>query len=115
MAGGESSEEAHTAIVEAIRKRALLQFNYKGHIRIVAPYCFGVSTRGEDVLRAVQVRGSSASNGMGFGKLWTVTDIAEPRVLDEGFTPDDPHYNPDDSAMTHIYCRVERSRRQASA
>lgn len=54
-------------ISEAIRRRALLQFRYNGHLRVVAPYCFGVSTRDVDSLRAVQVRGSSTSNAMGFG------------------------------------------------
>jgi hypothetical protein len=100
---------ANNIFCEAIRRRALLEFQYKGHLRIVQPYCYGVSARDTDVLRAVQVRGSSASHGFGFGKLWNVAEVREPRILDETFTPDDPHYNPDDSAMKHIYCRVPRT------
>ncbi|MDB6012149.1 MAG: hypothetical protein JWL65_4399, partial [Gammaproteobacteria bacterium] len=42
-------------ICEAIRKRALLEFLYHNRRRVVAPYCCGVSSRGADVLRAVQV------------------------------------------------------------
>ena len=91
---------------EAIRRRALLEFRYKGHRRIVQPYCYGVSNRDLTVLRAVQVRGSSASNQFGTGKLWSADEVIEPRILDETFTPDDPLYNPDDTAMKHIYCRV---------
>ena len=98
--------DAREAIVEALRKRALLQFRYKEHLRVVEPYCFGVSMSGHDVLRAVQVRGSSPSSGMGFGKLWLVSDMAEPHLLDETFEPDDPHYNPSDSAMKQIYARI---------
>jgi hypothetical protein len=93
---------------EAIRRRALLEFQYKGQLRIVQPYCYGVSARDSDVLRAVQVRGSSASNGLGFGKLWNVADVREPRILDETFTPSDPRYNPNDNAMKRIYCRIQR-------
>jgi hypothetical protein len=95
-------------ICEAIRRRVLLEFRYNDRLRVVAPYCHGVSTRGSDVLRAVQVRGesSSGSGGLGFGKLWTVADMVGLRVLDESFTPDDPRYNPNDSAMTRIHCRV---------
>ncbi len=93
-------------ICEAIRKRALLEFVYHGRRRVVAPYCCGVSRREADVLRAMQVRGESASGGLGFGKLWTVADIASLRMLDEVFTPDDPDYNPQDRAMTRIYCGV---------
>jgi hypothetical protein len=93
-------------ICEAIRKRALLAFVYHDRRRVVAPYCCGVSSRGADVLRAVQVRGESASGGLGFGKLWLVAEIEAPRMLDEVFAPDDPDYNPRDSAMTRVYCGI---------
>ena len=93
-------------ICEAIRDRKLLQFDYHGLQRVVAPYCHGISTRGAEVLRAVQVRGSSKSGGLGFGKLWTVADMKNATVLSESFVADDPNYNPDDSAMARIHCRV---------
>jgi hypothetical protein len=93
-------------ICAAIRKRALLEFTYHNLRRVVAPYCCGVSSRGADVLRAVQVRGESASGGMGFGKLWTVAEIDGLRMLDETFAPDDPNYNAQDSAMTKIHCAI---------
>jgi hypothetical protein len=95
-----------TAVCEAIRRRRLLQFDYHGLQRIVAPYCHGISTRGTDVLRAVQLRGESSSGGFGFGKLWTVADMRNAQVLPESFLPNDPDYNPDDSAMQRIHCRV---------
>ncbi len=93
-------------ICEAIRKRALLEFLYHERRRVAAPYCCGVSTRGADVLRAVQLRGESASGGLGFGKLWTIGEISNLRVLDEPFVPDDPNYNRHDRAMTRIYCAI---------
>ena len=95
---------AKELIHEAIRKRALLEFHYHGRLRVVAPYCYGVSTRGVEVLRAIQVRGLSASGGLGFGKLWAVAKMINPRLLDETFVPEDPNYNPNDSGMTQIYC-----------
>jgi len=93
-------------ICEAIRKRALLEFLYGDRRRVVAPYCCGVSARGADVLRAVQLRGESASGGLNFGKLWSVDKIESLRILDEAFTPDDPDYNPKDRAMIRIYCAI---------
>lgn len=93
-------------ICEAIRKRALLQFRYHDRVRVVAPYCHGVSTRDVEVLRGVQVRGESGSSGFGMGKLWTVDKMVEPRILEETFVANDPHYNPNDSAMKRIHCRV---------
>ncbi len=95
-----------TIFCEAIRTRFLLEFDYHGLHRVVAPYCHGISTRGVEVLRAVQVRGMSASRGFGFGKLWVVSDIVAPRMTGDRFVPDDPRYNPDDRAMKTIHCRV---------
>jgi hypothetical protein len=92
-------------ICDAIRTRSLLEFSYRGRHRVVAPYCHGVSTAGHEVLRAVQVRGATSS-GLGFGKLWTVADLVGLRLSDERFEPNDPHYNPDDSAMREIHCRI---------
>ena len=93
-------------ICEAIRKRRLLEFEYHGKRRVVAPYCHGVSTRGTEVLRAIQVSGASASGALGIGKLWAIADMVAPRMLDVPFMANDPKYEPDDSAMKQIHCRV---------
>lgn len=95
-------------ICNAIRKRLLLEFRYAGLPRVVEPYCLGVSTRGVEVLRAVQVGGSSNSGGFGYGKLWTVEGITALRVMTESFPADDPNYDPNDTGMQSIQCRIER-------
>lgn len=95
-----------TQICQAICERRLLTFEYNGQPRVVAPYCYGLSTRGSEVLRAVQVGGASSSGKFGFGKLWTVAQMKDVRVSDQPFAPNDPNYNPDDSAMTKVICRV---------
>lgn len=94
-------------ICAAIRDLRLLEFDYDGLHRVVAPYCHGFTAHGE-VLRAVQVRGESHSRGMGFGKLWKLSKMLNLRPTTEPFVPDDPHYNPDDSAMVTIHCRASR-------
>ena len=93
-------------LCKAIHDRCLLEFNYKGLHRVVAPYCHGISTRGSEVMRAVQLRGESSSGGFGYGKLWTVAEMTDVRVSSEKFVPDDPDYNPDDSNMREIHCRI---------
>lgn len=95
------------ALCSAIRDRVLLEFDYDGRHRVVAPYCHGFTAKGE-VLRAIQVGGRSRSHGMGFGKLWMVNKMQNVRRTAQSFVPDDPHYNPDDSAMTAIHCNVRR-------
>jgi hypothetical protein len=102
---GRASDPGDT-IREAIRQRRRLQFEYEGHLRVVEPYCYGVSTGDHDSLRAIQVRGSSTSGRMTSGKLWTVSKMRDVRMLDETFTPNDPKYNPDDQHMKQIYCRI---------
>jgi hypothetical protein len=93
-------------VCEAIQAHLLLEFQYGGRRRVVAPYCHGVSRAGSEVLRALQVRGSSRSGGFGFGKLWTMASMTGVRMTDEPFTPDDPDYNPADSAMRSIHCCI---------
>jgi hypothetical protein len=92
-------------LCEAIRSRMLLAFDYDGRPRIVAPYAHGFKN-GNEVLRAIQVGGSSRSGTFGMGKMWTVSRMKTMRLTGEAFVPDDPHYNPNDSGMDSIHCRV---------
>jgi hypothetical protein len=101
-------------ICEAIRQLKVLEFLYDEAHRVVHPYCHGVTTTGNETLRAVQVGGRTRPGGLGFGKLWTVARMSEVRVTDRAFVPDDPNYNPDDSAMATIHCRVPRQPRPGS-
>ena len=93
-------------LCEAIGTRKLLAFTYEGHARVVAPYCHGFTRAGSEVLRAVQLRGSSRSGHFGSGKLWTVSKMRLVRTLAEELVPDDPAYEPNDSAMARIHCRI---------
>jgi hypothetical protein len=92
-------------ICDAIVRRCLIAFDYNGSRRLVQPYCHGFTRQGGETLRAVEVGG----RGRAFGKLWTVAKMENLHVTDERFTPDDPDYNPDDSAMVEIHCRVQVS------
>jgi len=89
----------------AIRELRVLEFVYDEKRRIVEPYCHGTSAKGADSLRAIQIGGQGS--GFGFGKMWTIGKMTELRLTERRFVPDDPHYNPDDSALVRIHCRVE--------
>ena len=91
-------------ICAAIAGRCLIAFEYNGAGRVAQPYCHGFTRTGAETVRAVEVGG----RGRAFGKLWTVAKMRDVRLTGERFTPDDPDYNPDDSAMSEIHCRVER-------
>jgi hypothetical protein len=96
------------AICEAIRGLAVLEFQYKNKRRVVKPYCHGYNKKGEEILRAIQVEGASSSGGFGYGKLWAIGEIHGLRTTGQTFVPDDPNYNPADSAMAEIHCCVAR-------
>lgn len=93
-------------LCRAIRSRTLLEFDYDGQPRIVAPYCHGVTKQTVEVLRAIQVGGASRSGAYGFGKLWHVAKIRNVRNTREPFLPTDPDYNPNDALMVQIHCRI---------
>lgn len=93
-------------ICQAIRSRCLLEFDYDGRHRVVQPYCHGRNKRGREALRAIQIGGDSRSGGLGFGKLWLVDKMQAVRATDRPFAPDDPDYNPEDSAVVEVHCRI---------
>jgi hypothetical protein len=87
-------------ICEAISHRVLLEFDYDGSRRVVEPYCHGTSRVGNELLRAIQL------DGPRFGKLFAVSKMRDLRLTDRAFIPNDPNYNPNDSAMSAIHCRI---------
>lgn len=107
MASIQTSQRFDFRICAAVKRLKVLEFDYDNGHRVVHPYCHGISTRGAETLRAVQVAGKRGS-GLGYGKLWTVAKMSHLRETGDDFVPDDPHYNPDDSAMAEIHCRVEK-------
>jgi hypothetical protein len=94
-------------ICEAIDSQRILEFDYNGFHRVVQPYCHGFTNTGAESLRAVQINVDSRSGDRRFGKLWTVAKMQNLRVAAETYDADDPDYNPDDTAMTEIHCRVK--------
>jgi hypothetical protein len=86
----------------------ILEFDYDGRHRVVEPYCHGISRAGRECLRGIQVGGETRSGGFGYGKLWSVAKMRNVKASATTFIASDPDYNPADTAMTEIHCRVER-------
>ncbi len=107
VAGSKDPRQLEPKICEAIGAERMLEFDYGGHHRVVQPYCHGFTRKGGETLRAVQVTSDSRPGGSGFGKLWTVAKMQNLRVAVETFAPDDPDYNPNDTALLEIHCRVK--------
>lgn len=95
----------HT-VYQATAARRLLEFHYDGGRRTVESYCHGVNANGRDLLRAYQVSGFSRSGSPTGWRLFDLGKISGLVVLDGTVTGGRPGYNPSDSDMTMIYCRV---------
>lgn len=88
-------------IVRAIVEKRRLRFSYSGRTRVVEPQCYGVGTRGTELLRVHQIHGGSQRE-----PLFDVSKMTGLVVLDEGFTKVGPNYKRNDSAMKVIFCQL---------
>jgi hypothetical protein len=93
-------------ICDAVAELAVIEFSYRGLSRIAEPYCHGISRAGNEVLRAYQVQGDSESNDPFGWRLYEVNQMSGLRKTDATFEPARLGYNPNDSQMTSIHCKV---------
>lgn len=94
-----------TIIKNAIRNKNLLEFDYDGGGRIVEPHCYGMTTKGNQGLRAFQVSGYSSSGKMG----WKLFDMSKARLvktLDRSFANPRLGYKRGDRGMSRVYCEL---------
>ncbi|QIK59888.1 WYL domain-containing protein [Dysgonomonas sp. HDW5A] len=91
-------------IFEAIENQNLLEFNYEGYSRTVEPHCYGLTTKGNEAIRAYQVDGYSSSGKMGW-KLYDLSKADNLEILDDIFeTRDD--YKRGDKGMSKIFIEI---------
>jgi hypothetical protein len=93
-------------ICEAIDSQRILKFRYKGHKRVVEPFCHGRSQKGKETLRAYQVKGGSTSGRVPDWKFFTVAKMQGIEIKDEEFEGNRPRYNPNDKDMRSMCCNV---------
>ena len=93
-------------LCSAINSRKIIRFYYNGGYRNVEPFCYGMGTSGNELLRGYQISGYSESGQPTDWKLFIVPDIKDLSITSESFSGTRPFYNPNDSAMTLIYCHV---------
>ena len=89
------------ALVTAIEQRRRLHFVYNGKARLVEPQCYGIGTKGTELLRVHQLRGGRERD-----PLFDVARISELAVLDQVFERAGPNYKKGDSAMKTIFAQL---------
>ncbi len=89
-------------LTNAIQSQSLIEFEYDGGLRIVEPYCHGISLKGNHVLRAYQVDGYSSTGKMGW-KLYDISKVISILVRENNFSVVRSDYNKGDKGMMSIY------------
>ncbi len=94
---------AHTqTITEAIRDRRVLRFVYSGKIRTAEPHALGYDRDGDLTLSAWLLTGTKPAGWRDF-HLAKLTGLT---ITDARFEQPRPGYNPDDSTLERIVCRL---------
>lgn len=96
----------NTQIIDAIENRRTVEFQYEGRLRIVEPHCYGLTAKGNEVLRAYQVDGFSSSGKMGW-KIFSLSKINNIILLENNFTVREGEgYKKGDKHMSLIYKEI---------
>jgi hypothetical protein len=88
-------------LAEAVQQRRRLRFQYNGKTRLVEPQCYGIGTKGTELLRARQLQGGQQQE-----PLFDVSKIVDLEILSDSFVRPGPNYKKDDSAMKTIYAQL---------
>ncbi len=96
----------NTVIMTAIKNKSILEFYYKGHIRIVEPHAYGITSKGNELLRAYQIDGTSDTGKVPDWRLFSVNKIENLSTTQDKFRNTRPGYKTGDSAIDEIYCEI---------
>jgi hypothetical protein len=93
------------AIINAIQNKERLSFCYSNIDRVVEPHAFGVSSKGNPVLRCFQVSGGHIHPGHEW-ELCDVSKISNLAPTGDHFENPRPGYKRGDKGMTTIYAEL---------
>jgi len=96
-----ASSPMNELLVSAIQQKRRLRLKYNGKERLVEPQCYGIGTKGTELLRVHQLRG-----GVEREPLFTVSKIEGLELLAEVFQRPGPNYKRGDSAMKTIFAQL---------
>jgi hypothetical protein len=88
-------------LVDAINSKRRISFTYNGRTRIAEPQCYGIGSKGTELLRVHQIRGGSQRE-----PLFDVSEMHDLVALEEHFTQPGPNYRRNDSAMATIFAQL---------
>lgn len=92
-------------IIEAIECLYVIEFYYEGKLRVVEPHCYGITTAGNEGLRAFQIEGYSSSGKFGW-KMYDLGKAINITLRDTNFKSSRPGYKKGDMGMSRIYAEL---------
>lgn len=100
-------DNIHSILVESIQRRRIVDFDYNGFHRVVAPCLYGKHTgNGNLILVGYQVGGKSESSAIPGWRSFTVGKIQNIVVGEEYFSVNPPQYNSNDGRFNPIYAKI---------
>lgn len=94
----------NTEIINAIKNQNVITFDYEGESRTVEPHCYGLTTKGNEAIRAYQIDGYSSSGELTW-KMYTLSKADNIEVLDETFEVRGD-YKKGDKGMSRIFAEI---------
>jgi hypothetical protein len=89
-------------VCAAISSRSILVFSYKGSLRTVEPHALGYGNKERLTLCGWQLSGGS---GEGF-RDYLMSEVSAMSTTTNKFSAARPGYNPNDTTMKRIVCRL---------
>ena len=89
-------------ICQAIREKRLLELQYDGHSRRVAPHIYGIDSAGDELLSCYQVWGDGAPAGWLALRL---ADISQLQLTTKRFAPR-PEHQRREELIARVFCQV---------
>ncbi|HEX6834901.1 MAG TPA: hypothetical protein VF132_15285, partial [Rudaea sp.] len=93
-------------IMEAIRNRRLLAFDYRGGARVIEPHTYGLDKWKREVVCGYQVEGDSSSGKPKGWRTFVIADAANIRAEARHFAEPRPEYRRDDGAFAQIIAQL---------
>jgi hypothetical protein len=93
-------------IIKAISKMKLIEFDYDGEYRLVEPHAYGVSKKGNELLRGYQTEGGTKNGVVPDWRLFSVNKIENLNVKNESFECEREGYKRGDSVLNEIFAEL---------
>lgn len=92
-------------IIEVIENQHVIELYYEGELRVIEPHCYGLTTAGNEGLRAYQTAGYSSSGKLGW-KLYDLGKADDISITPARFAGPRPGYQAGDKGMSKIYAEL---------